>query len=128
MGIVSGLPFMPDFCCADSKIEIRFQINMEKGMTKRGSVRGDENTDVDRPSVVQHIIKKSNKSVVRDQLVVDGRLSSDESTAFEREGTLEKYETATDAESVASSRTSLKRRSSASSTTSTSTAGSKRRK
>jgi hypothetical protein len=100
---------------------------MEKGMAKRGSVRGDENADVDRPSVVLHTTKVPDKSVVRDQLVVDGRLSSDESTALELEGSVDKAEI-TDAESETSSKTSLKRRSSASSTNSTSTNGSKRRK
>jgi hypothetical protein len=96
-------------------------------MAKRGSVRGDENVDVDRRSVAKHTTKVPNKSVVRDQLVVDGRLSSDESTALEREGSVERAEL-TDAESRTSSRASLKRGSSASSNNSTTTNGSKRRK
>jgi len=96
-------------------------------MAKRGSVRGDENVDVDRPSVAQHTTKVPDKSVVRDQLVVDGRLSSDESTALEREGSVDKA-VVTDTESRTSSRASLKRRSSVSSTNSTSTNGSKRKR
>lgn len=96
-------------------------------MSKRGSVRGDENVNVDRPSVAQLTNKVPDKSVVRDQLVVDGRLSSDESAALEGEGSVGKAKI-TDAESDSSSRASLKRRSSASSTNSTSTTGSKRRK
>lgn len=96
-------------------------------MAKRGSVRGDENADVDRPSDVLHATKVLDKSVVRDQLVVDGRLGSDESTALELDGIVHKTEI-TDVDSETGSRASLKRRSSASSTNSTSTNGSKRRK
>jgi len=102
---------------------------MEKGMAKRGSVRVDENMDVERPSVIQHTDKISEKSVAKDQLVVDGRLTSAEVKRASRGRSLGSKASSGEESDTDSHKNLKKRRSSlsASSTTSTSSKSVKQR-